>query len=96
MSNMAVSYKRQELPTLSKHLSLPPVFCQFVLFIYFSFLCCIFALIVFVLRLVYPMLPVALDRPFLIVPSVSLTFIYCNIILHFLILHSYYVVFVCL
>jgi hypothetical protein len=63
---------------------------------YFSFLCCIFALIVFVLRLVYPMLPVSLDRPFLIAPSVSLTFIYCNIILHFLILHSYYVVFVCL
>jgi hypothetical protein len=32
-----VSYKRQELPTLSKHLSLPPVFYQFVLFILFQF-----------------------------------------------------------
>ena len=30
----------------------------------------------------------SLECPFLISPSVSLTFIYCNIILHFLILHS--------
>ena len=88
MSNMAVSYKRQELPTLSEHLRSPPVFCEFVLLIVFSFLCCVFVLIVFVLCLVYQMLPVSLDCPFLIAPSVSLTFIYCNIILHFQILHS--------
>jgi hypothetical protein len=37
-------------------------------------LCCVFVL--FVLCLVYPMLPVSLDCPFLIAPSVSLTFIF--------------------
>jgi len=31
---------------------------------------CVFVLFVFVLRLVYPMLPVFLDCPFLIAPSV--------------------------
>ena len=42
----------------------------------FSFLCCcFFALSVFILCLVHPMLPVSLDSPFLIVPSVSLTFV---------------------
>jgi hypothetical protein len=35
-----------------------------------SFLCFLFVLFVFVLCLVYPMLPVSLDYPFLIVPSV--------------------------
>jgi hypothetical protein len=33
-------------------------------------LCCAFALFVFVLCLVYPMLPVSLDCPFWIAPSV--------------------------
>jgi len=36
----------------------------------FSFLCCVFVLFVFVLCPVYPMLPVSLDCPFLIAPSV--------------------------
>ena len=37
----------------------------------FSFLCyCVFALSVFVLCLVHPVIPVSLDCPFLIVPSV--------------------------
>ena len=35
----------------------------------------LFCLSVFVLCLVYPMLPVSLGCPFLIVPSISLTFI---------------------
>jgi hypothetical protein len=35
-----------------------------------------FVLLVFVLCLVYPIFPVSLDCPFLIVPLVSLTFIY--------------------
>ena len=35
-----------------------------------SFLCCIFILFVFVLFLMYPVLPVSLDCPFLIAPSV--------------------------
>jgi len=39
-------------------------------------LCCVFVLLVFVLYLVYPMLPVSLNCPILIEPSVSLTFIY--------------------
>ena len=37
---------------------------------------CVFVLLVFVLCLVYPMLPVSLNCPILIEPSVSLTFIY--------------------
>ena len=32
----------------------------------FSFLCCVFVLLVFVLCLVHPMLPVSLDCPFLV------------------------------
>jgi len=39
-------------------------------------LCCDCFLFVFDLCLVYPMLPVSLDCPFLITPSVSLKFIY--------------------
>ena len=36
----------------------------------FTFLCCVFALRVFVLCLAYPMLPLSLDCPFSIAPSV--------------------------
>ena len=67
--------------------SLPPVIGKraHVLFTLFVFDCvkwcptyimlCIFILFVFVLCLVYPMLLVSLGCPFLIDPSVSLTFI---------------------
>jgi hypothetical protein len=43
----------------------------------FSFLCCVFVfvLFVFVVCLVYPMLLISLDCPFLIAPSFFLTFI---------------------
>jgi len=34
-------------------------------------LCCVFVLFVLILCFVYPMLPVSLDFPFLIAPSVS-------------------------
>ena len=37
---------------------------------YFQFLCCVFVLFVFILFLVTPMLPMSLDCPFLITPSV--------------------------
>ena len=64
----------------SKH-TLPPVVCRraHVLFTVFVFVCvggvqhiprCAFVLFVLALCLVYPMLPVALDCPFLISPSV--------------------------
>ena len=48
----------------------PPVFCGSMLFIFLVF--CVVSLIsfVFVLCLVYKMLPVCLDGPFLITPSV--------------------------
>ena len=41
-------------------------------------LCCVSALFVFFLCLVYPMLPVSLDCPFLIASSLYLTFITQN------------------
>ena len=60
--------------------SLPSVVCRkaHVLYIFacyaaanrLSFLCCVLCLFVFVLCLVYPMLPVSLDCPFSIVLSV--------------------------
>ena len=58
-----VSYKRQELLTLSEYLCSPSVLYGYVLLICFV----LFDLILF---LVYPMLPVSLDWPFLICPSV--------------------------
>ena len=62
-----LSYKKQELPTLCEHLCSPPVFGFWFLV---SVLC------VFVLFYLNPvsMLPVSLDCPFLIVPSV-----FCNL-----------------
>ena len=44
---------------------------------------CVFVLFVFVLCQMYPMLPVSLDCPFLIIPSVSLTFIYVDSFISF-------------
>ena len=65
-------------------LSLPPVVCMmahvlFTIFVFFAhsdlqhILCCGFCFVY--LRLVCPLLPVSLYCPFLIAPSVSLTFI---------------------
>jgi hypothetical protein len=108
-----VSYKKQELPTLRKHLSSSPVFsvgsvlliflafcvvpimCLYVLvcrsahvlFTLFVFACAlwcpthiVFCFCFVFLRLVYPMLPVSLDCPYLIAPSVfsSVYFTYCS------------------
>ena len=54
MSNMAVSYKKQELLTLHEHLGSPPVFGWVRGAHLFSFLCCVFGvLFVFVLCLVF-------------------------------------------
>jgi hypothetical protein len=79
-----VSYKTQKLLDLHGRLGSPRGFGGVrvpYLFIFFSALC--FFLFVFVLCLVYPMLSVSLECPFLIVPSVSLTFIsYYTRIIH--------------
>ena len=72
-----VSYKRQELLTLREHLCSPPVFSGVRVAHRFSFLCCVFVLFVFVLCLVYPLLPVFLDCPF----RLSLWFSRCVTIL---------------
>jgi len=64
-------------------LSLSPVVCRTVRVLYTLFvhsgvhhiLCCVCVLFVFVLCLVYPMLPVSLDFPFVITLRYSLTFI---------------------
>ena len=45
-----------------------------------------FALFVFILCVVYPMLPVSLDCPFLIAPSVFLSFIVNNLLSFFVLL----------
>jgi hypothetical protein len=58
-----------ELLTFRKHLSSPLVFGGVCVSHLFSFLCCHFTLFVFVLCLVYPILPVTLHCPFLIAPS---------------------------
>jgi hypothetical protein len=78
-----VSYKKQELIVPREHLVSPPVFDLFSI-LYCFFVCVFLLLFVFVLCLVCPnvasvsglsildcpMLPVSLDCPFLIVPSV--------------------------
>ena len=73
MSNM--SYKRQELLTLCEHMGSPPVFGGVrVAHLFFSFLCVVFFVLSGIaLCSVYPMLPVSLDCPFFINPSV-----FCN------------------
>jgi hypothetical protein len=58
-----------ELLTIWEHLGSPPVLVGSVLLIFLVF-CVEFLFFVFVLCLVYPMLPVSLDCPFLITPSV--------------------------
>jgi len=63
-----VSYTKQELLTLLKHLGWLPIFGGVHVAHLFSFLCCVLS--VFVLCLVCPMLPVFLDCPFLIALSV--------------------------
>jgi hypothetical protein len=67
-----VSYKRQALLILCVHLGSPMVFggVSVAHLELFSSLCCVFVLFVFVLCLVCPMLPVSLDCPFLIAPSI--------------------------
>jgi len=60
MSNMAVSYKRQELLTLRKHMSSHSVFDGIRVAHYFSFLCCVAMFFVLVLCLVFPMLPMSM------------------------------------
>lgn len=69
-------YKRQDLFLLREQLGLPPVFGGVHIAHLFRFLCCVFGF-VFVLCLVYPMLPVYLDCPFWIfsVVFISPTFI---------------------
>ena len=62
-----VSYKRQKLFTLSEHLGSSPVF-WWVLFIVLGF--SVVFLFFVCPRLVHPMLPVSLDCPLLIAPSV--------------------------
>ena len=57
-----------EFLTFRKHLSSPLVFGVVRVSHLFSFLCCHFTLFVFVLCLVYPILPVTLHCPFLICP----------------------------
>jgi len=65
-----VSYNKQKLFTLREHLDSLQVFGWARVAHIFSFLCYAFLLLfLFVLYLVYPMLPVSLDCPFLIAPS---------------------------
>jgi hypothetical protein len=72
-----LSDKKQELLTLREHLSSLPVFGGVRVAHLFIFLCCVFVLFVFVLCLVYSMLPLSLDCPLLISPTV-----FSNVYLH--------------
>ena len=71
-----MSYKRQELFSHREHLG-SSVFGVVCVAHTFSLVFCVvcFALFVFVLCFEYPMLPVSLDCPVSIAPSVSLKFI---------------------
>jgi hypothetical protein len=64
-----VSYKKQELLTPCEHMGSHPVFVG-VHVAFFVFCVVLFVLFESVLCLMYLMLPVSLDYPFLIVPSV--------------------------
>ena len=66
----AVRIKGQELLTLSEHQGLSPGFGVVRDTHVFIFCAEFFALFVFVLCLVYPMLPVSMNCPFLIAPPV--------------------------
>ena len=71
-----MSYKKQELLTLRDHLSSPPVYwwgpccSSFQFFLCYPIMCfniLSFAVFLFIcLRIIYPILPVSLDCPFLI------------------------------
>ena len=63
-----LSYKRTGADYPSRTLGFTPGFSWSQLLIFFSFLCCAFCSVC--LRPVYPTLPVSLDCPFLIAPSV--------------------------
>ena len=63
-----VFYKRQKL--LTRHMGSSPDLGGVVLLIFLVFCVVLFVLVVLVLCLVCPMLPVFLDFPFLIAPSV--------------------------
>ena len=63
-AQILMSYKRQDSLTLREHMVSPLYLVGFVLFIFSVF----FYLFVFVLCLVYPMLPVSLDLSFMIAP----------------------------
>jgi hypothetical protein len=69
---MTVSYNKQEILTLCEHLCSPPRFFGVCVAHLFTFLCWVmfFVLFVFVLCLVYPILPVSLHCSFLITPLV--------------------------
>ena len=73
-------YKKQVLITLREHMGSPLVSWMGTCWVThrFRFLCCVvfFALFVFILCLVYPMLPVSLNCSFLIAFRFSLTFIW--------------------
>ena len=66
-----VSYKKQKLLKRSKHLgSRFVVGSELLVVLVFCVVVCFYVLFVFVLCLVCPILPVSLDCPFLITPSV--------------------------
>ena len=66
-----VSDKKQGLLTLREHMGSPHGFCCVGVAHLFVMLRCIFLLFVFMMCLVCTMLPVSLDCPFFIDPSVS-------------------------
>ena len=70
-----VFYKRQKLLTRHEHMGSSPDLCGVVLLIFLVFCFVLFVLFVLVLCLVCQMLPVFLVFPFLIAPSVFLTYI---------------------
>ena len=75
-----ISYKKQELLTLRDHLGWSSVTVGVRIAHHFSVLCSV--VFVFVLCLVHPMLPVFLDCPFMIAPSVFSNVYFRNLWLH--------------
>jgi hypothetical protein len=73
MMRLVLFNKRRELLSLHEHLASVPVMMRFVLLILLAF-CVVFSFACLSSCLVYPMLPVSLDCPFLITPSV-----FCNV-----------------
>ena len=68
MSNTAGVLKKHELLTLSERMGSPPVFDGVHVAYHLSCLCCV--VFVLVMCLVYPMLPVSLNVPFLVPPLI--------------------------